>query len=243
MTEADDPRQLRERVAKACRVLGKLELTKSIFGHISARLPGTNTLLIRARGPGESGLRYTAADDVITVDFDGNKIEGRDDLDVPKEIFIHTWMYRTRSDVQSVLHSHPTTVMMLGICNKPLLPLFGAYDPNCLHLLTEGLSTYPRSVLICTDELGKELSSVMKDRTCRACLMRGHGITTCGSSIEEATLTAIRLNDLAEVNYRAHLLGDPQPIPEDEIRSFDSVKDTSAAATWRYYCRLVDEPY
>ena len=44
--------ELRERVARACRVLGKLELTKSASGHISARAPGTETLLIRARSRG-----------------------------------------------------------------------------------------------------------------------------------------------------------------------------------------------
>jgi ribulose-5-phosphate 4-epimerase/fuculose-1-phosphate aldolase len=243
MTNANDLRRLRERVAKACRVLGNLELTKSTFGHVSVRVPGTDTLLIRARGPDESGIRYTAPDDVITVDFSGNKIKGRDGLDVPKEVFIHTWVYRARPDVQSVLHAHPATVMMFTICNKPLLPLFGAYDPSCLRLLTEGLSTYPSSVLICTDELGKDLASTMQDKSCQACLMRGHGITTCGASIEEATLTAIRLNDLADINYRAHLLGDPQPISEEEIRSFDNVKDGGPAASWRYYCRLVGEDY
>jgi ribulose-5-phosphate 4-epimerase/fuculose-1-phosphate aldolase len=83
----------------------------------------------------------------------------------------------------------------------------------------------------------------MQDRSCQACLMRGHGITTCGASIEEATLTAIRLNDLADINYRAHLLGDPQPISEADIRSFDDVRDTGPAAAWRYYCRLVGEDY
>jgi 3,4-dihydroxyphthalate decarboxylase len=238
MAGRDDQQQLRERVAKACRVLGKLELTKSTYGHISVRIPGTDTLLIRARGPGESGLRYTSADDVIGVDFNGNKIDGRDDLDVPKEIFIHTWMYRTRSDVQAVLHAHPSTVMMFTICNKPLLPLFGAYDPSCLRLLTEGLSTYPRSVLICNDELGKDLASTMHGR---ACLMRGHGITTCGVSIDEAALTAIQLNDLADINYRAYLLGDPQPICDEDIRSFDSIKDSGTGAAWSFYCRLVDE--
>jgi ribulose-5-phosphate 4-epimerase/fuculose-1-phosphate aldolase len=30
--------------------------------------------------------------------------------------------------------------------------------------------------------------------------MRGHGITTAGAEVEEATLTAIKLNELAEVN-------------------------------------------
>ena len=44
--------ELRERAAKACWVLGKLELTKTASGHISASVPRTETLLIRARGRG-----------------------------------------------------------------------------------------------------------------------------------------------------------------------------------------------
>jgi ribulose-5-phosphate 4-epimerase/fuculose-1-phosphate aldolase len=230
---------LRERVAKACRVLGKLELTKSTYGHISTRIPGTDTLLIRARGPGESGIRYTTADDVITVDFSGKKIEGRDGLETPKEVFIHTWLYRTRPEVQAVLHAHPSTVMLFTICDKPLLPLFGAYDTAALRLLTEGsLTTYPRSVLICNDELGRNLAETMRGP---ACLMRGHGITTCGADVEEATLTAIRLNDLADINYRAQMLGDPKPISAEDIAFFNDVTEPSPAAAWRYYCKLVGE--
>ena len=78
----------------------------------------------------------------------------------------------------------------------------------------------------------------------RACLMRGHGITTCGKGVEEATLTAIKLNELAEMNYRAHLLGDPQPIPADEIAQITAGRrggDARAASSWRYYCSLVGE--
>lgn len=230
---------VRELVAKACRVMGKLELTKSTFGHISQRLPSEDLLLIRARGPGESGIRYTSADDIILVDFDGNKVEGRADLDVPKEVFIHTWLYRTRPDVQSVLHAHPATVMLFTICNKPLLPLFGAYDPSCLRLVKHELSSFSRSVLICDDALGKSLAQAIQSS--KACLMRGHGITTCGASVEETTLTAIRLNELAEINYGAHLLGDPEPISDEDSRSFDSLEEGDPAPYWRYYCRLVGE--
>lgn len=237
-----DVEELRARVAKACRVLGKLELTKSASGHISARVPGTDTLLIRARGPGETGVRYTATDDVITVDLNGRKLSGRADLEPPQEVFIHTWLYRTRPEIGSVLHAHPATVVLFTICNKPLLPLYGAYDPSSLRLLIEGIPTYPRSVTVSNDVLGQEFAAAMVGR---ACLMRGHGITTCGSGIEEATLTAIKLNELAEMNYRAHLLGHPEPIPADEIAHFASgkkpVKDTHAASSWRYYCSLVGE--
>ena len=233
--------ELRELVAKACRVLGKLELTKSGSGHISARVPGTDTLLIRARGAGETGVRYTAAEDVITVDLDGKKLSGRADLEPPQEVFIHTWLYRTRPEVGSVLHAHPATVVLFTICNKPLLPIYGAYDPSSLRLLMEGIPTYPRSITVSSDALGQEFAAAMVGR---ACLMRGHGITTCGKAVEEATLTAIKLNELAEMNYRAHLLGHPQSIPADEIAQITSGRkggDAHAAASWRYYCRLVGE--
>ena len=55
-------------------------------------------------------------------------------------------------------------------------------------------------------------------------------------------MTAISLNMLAEMNYRAHLLGNPQPIPEEDIAVFMSGRQgrKDAAALWRYYCRLVD---
>lgn len=229
-------------MAKACRIIGKLDLTKSASGHISARVPGMDTLLIRARGEGESGVRFTSPDDVIVVDFNGKKVSGRADLEPPQEVFIHTWMYRTRPDIGAVLHAHPKTVVLFTICNKPLLPIYGAYDPSSVRLLLEGIPTYPRSITVSNDKLGEEFAGTMRGR---ACLMRGHGITTCGATVEEATLTAIKLNELAEMNYRAHLLGDPRPIPEEEIAHFKKgskkVQDSHSAPLWRYYCSLVGE--
>ena len=230
--------ELRERVAQACRVIGKLDLTKAATGHLSVRVPGTENILIRARGPGESGVRYTSADDVIMVDKFGKKIpDGHDELVPPREVFIHTWLYRTRPDIGAVVHAHPPTVVLFTICNKPLMPLYGGYDPSSLRLLTEGIPTYPRSVTVTNDKLGEEFAATM---TGRACLMRGHGITTCGDSIEDASLTAIGLNILADMNYRAHMLGDPEPIPDEEIEVYKKPqrKRKDADALWRYYCKL-----
>ncbi len=170
--------QSRELVAKACRILGKLELTKSSSGHVSARIEGTDKFLIRARGPGESGVRFTKACDVITVDLHGKKLEGAEGLDPPQEVFIHTWIYRMRPEVRSVIHIHPSTVVLFTICKRPLLPIYGAYDPSSLRLLVQGIPTYPRSITVSNDELGKEFAEVMGEK--RACLMRGHGITTVG---------------------------------------------------------------
>jgi 3,4-dihydroxyphthalate decarboxylase len=239
-----DLSKLRELVAQSCRVLGKLNLTKEPSGHVSARVPGADQVLIKARGPEESGLRFVGARDIITVDFNGKKLAGEDGLDVPQEVFIHTWLYKTRPDVQCVVHVHPLTVVLFTICNKPLQPLYGAYDPSGLRLLVEGLATYPRSITVSNEKLGEEFARAMGDK--QACLMRGHGITSASASVEEATLTAIKLNDAAVINYQASLLGTPEPIPQEDIdilvgKSRGPGKSVHANSNWRYYCKLLDE--
>ena len=248
--------EARESVAASCRILGTLDLTRATTGHVSARLD-KDRLLIRGRGPGETGVRFTAEEDVITTDMDGRKLDGRDDLDPPSEVFIHTWIYRTHPEVNGVIHVHPPTVVLFTICNKPLLPIYGAYDPGSLRLLLDGIPTYERSVTISNDELGREFAQAIGDK--KICLMRGHGITAVGGSVEGATLTAIQMNELAEMNYRAYLLGDPRPIPDEEIEHFramgsggegspgdrqrrrGSQEGTRGNPVWRYYRRLMGE--
>jgi ribulose-5-phosphate 4-epimerase/fuculose-1-phosphate aldolase len=243
MSEADD---LRERVAQACRVLGTLDLAEAATGHISARVPGTNHVLIRARGPGELGVRYTTADQVVEVDLDGKLVREADQgLEVPIEVFIHTAVYKKRADVQSVVHVHPPTVVLFTICDKPLLPLYGAFDPSGATMALAGVPTYPRSILISNPKLGDDLVGAMGNS--RVCLMRGHGITAAGPSIEEASLEAITLNNLATMNYRAQLLGNPQPIPAEDQAVFREMAARAqgrsggrAMALWRYYVALTD---
>jgi ribulose-5-phosphate 4-epimerase/fuculose-1-phosphate aldolase len=239
-----DHSKLRELVAQSCRILGKLNLTKEPSGHVSARVPGADRALIKARGPEESGLRFVAARDIITVDFNGKKVAGEEGLESPQEVFIHTWLYKMRPEVRCVVHVHPLTVVLFTICDKPLLPLFGAYDPSGLRLLVDGLATYPRSITVSSDKLGEEFALAMGDKS--ACLMRGHGITSAGASVEESTLTAIKLNEAAVINYQAALLGTPKPIPREEIdlmvgKSRGVGSSVHANSNWRYYCKLLDE--
>jgi L-fuculose-phosphate aldolase len=239
-----DLQQIRELVARSCRILGKLNLTKEPSGHVSARIPGEEKLLIKARGPAESGLRFVSAQDIITVDFAGKKIAGAEGLESPQEVFIHTWLYKTRPEINAVVHIHPATVVLFTICNKPLLPLYGAYDPSGLRLIVEGIATYPRSVTVSNEKLGGEFAEAMGRK--QACLMRGHGMTTAGVTVEEATLTAIKLNAAAEINYRASLLGTPESIPREDIdvligKATGRTRTAHSDSAWRYYCRLLDE--
>ena len=232
----------RELVAKSCRILGGLGLTKAATGHVSQRAPDGKHVLIRARGWDEIGVRYTTADQIIMVDLDGNKVDGADGLAAPQEVHLHTVLYRNRPEVQSVVHVHPPTVVLFTICDVPLEPLYGGYDPGSLDLLLDGFSTYGRSITINSADLAREFGSAMGDRN--VCLMRGHGVTTAGATVEEATVTVIRLNELAEMNYRARLLGNARPIPDEDIAEFKrrwakrKQPSPHLQSTWRYYADL-----
>ena len=112
-------------------------------------------------------------------------------------------------------------------------------------MLVEGLATYPRSITVSNETLGEEFAKAMGDK--QACLMRGHGITSAGPNVEDATLTAIKLNDAAVINYQASLLGTPEPIPQEDIdilvgksRAAGN-KSVHAGSNWRYYRKLLDE--
>ncbi len=243
---------LRARVAKACRVLGKMELSRALRGHISARIPKTERIFIRARGPAESGVRYTAEDEVVEIDLEGRPAAGvPKGLRLPSELHIHTEILRARPEVNAVVHMHPPTVVLFTVTGTPLLPIYGAYDPYGLSIALENPPTFEKSVLINTPELGRELSTAMAKA--RACLMRGHGITTVGESVEEACVTALSLNELATLNYQARLLGQPRPIADADVeglrpamkrlgaRGASGEPGDSIATEWRYYCRLTGE--
>ena len=212
---------LRERVATACRVLARLDLTREPAGHVSARIPGTERVLIKARGPGESGVRFTKPEDIVEVDMSGKMLSSIEGFIAPREVFIHTWMYRQRPEVNSVIHIHPPTIVTFTVVGKPLLPIYGAYDPGSLRLLLNGVPLFDSSVLISNDTLGEQLAQTIGDKD--VVLMRGHGITSVGSSVETAGLNAIMLNEVAEMNYRAYMLGDPRPISDDDLKSFESM--------------------
>jgi ribulose-5-phosphate 4-epimerase/fuculose-1-phosphate aldolase len=112
----------------------------------------------------------------------------------------------------------------------------------------EGIPTYQRSITVPTPALGQDLVRIMGNA--RTCLMRGHGITAAGPSVENASLDAIHLNELAVMNYRAHLLGNPSPISAEDQAVFRNKATTRAGkpaderaqnyvnSSWRYYCAM-----
>jgi ribulose-5-phosphate 4-epimerase/fuculose-1-phosphate aldolase len=237
-----------ETVARACRVLGKLDLTHGALGHVSFRA-GESSMLIKGKGPDEVGLRYTRVEDIIEVTFDADKVSGPEGLQPPSESYLHIWLYKLRPDVQSVIHVHPEHAVLLTICDKPILPIYGAYGSGA-RLALDGVPTYPRSITIHDDGLGEAFARFMSDQ--KAVLMRGHGVSVVGSSVEEAAVRTLALNELVTMTYKAYLLGTPQPISDEDEAEMRKPLDPSRRrgtaggeagmlAIWRYYCSLGGE--
>lgn len=204
---------LREKVVLSCRMLGTRGVSKGSFGHVSARIPDSDRLLIKSKGPDEEALEFTTDRDVITLDLAGRVLEAPEGLTAPAETAMHLAIYRARPEVMSVIHSHPLYVVVLTACEKPLVGLYGAYDgAGALRLLDEGLPVYPGTQTIINDELAADFLAVMGNR--RACLLRGHGLTVAGASVEEATATSLTVHELAHANFLAYSVGGPLVVPD-----------------------------
>jgi 3,4-dihydroxyphthalate decarboxylase len=201
---ADPLLTLRATVATACRILGHRGLVEGVLGHVSARVDDTS-LLVRCRGPEERGVALTEPRDIRLVDFDGNHLESSDEWQVPKELPIHTGVLRADAAAGSVVHAHPRSALLCGLARLPLAPVFGAYNIPALHLAARGVPVYERSVLITRRELADEMVAAMGDR--RVVLLRGHGVTVAGDTVEQATVRAIDLEELCRVTVELAAIG------------------------------------
>jgi len=166
---------------------------------------------------------------------------------IPRHFFLQ-WSSR---DPGAGRHSftHPDWVVALTASEKPLLPIFAAYNPPCMRLAVEGIPIYPRTVTIINEELGKDFMSVMGEKN--ACLLLGHGLTTAGRSVEESTSISLNVFELARLNYLAYAIGTPKPVPERDIieyqerwargarRRLQGPSTTGEPAFWRYYKKLL----
>lgn len=247
---AYEERAAADNIAQACRVLGGLDMTHGALGHISYRIPGTDSMLIKGKGPNEVGLRYTQVRDIIKVDFDANLLEGPDDLQPPSESFLHLWLYKTRPEVRSVVHMHPRHPVMLAAVGEDIYHFWGGFDPGSAGMVRGGIPIYPSSRTITNNELGEDFAKCMGEKN--VAIMLGHGIATASDGIEQSSLLALSLDRAARLIYDTRLLGTPMRLPESDLagppregRERTGRGSAGGAegmmASWRYYVSLAEE--
>jgi L-fuculose-phosphate aldolase len=179
-----------ERIVKAGRELHDHGLVKGTSGNISAKIPGTDTFLIKP-----SGVRmgFLKSEELVLVDLQGNKIRG--ELNVSMETPIHAAIYRARKDVQAVVHTHPPTATAFGIAKTEILPL----QIEMFMLLPNGVPIIPFKTPG-SKALAKAVQKKIEDYD--AVILENHGIVTVGSTIE----AACSLNEMVEESAKIQLL-------------------------------------
>src|SRR2546421_12682343 len=111
-----DPSALKSTLARAIRLLTAEGLI-DMNGHMSARPPGSDHVLINARQVGRSALR---PQDIVTVDLRGRPLPGEGDP--PAELPIHTRIYAARPDVHCVAYFPHLFANVYITTGRPIAP-------------------------------------------------------------------------------------------------------------------------
>jgi HCOMODA/2-hydroxy-3-carboxy-muconic semialdehyde decarboxylase len=203
------------------------------FGHVSVRhdqSPG-HFLLARNMAPG-----LVRRDDIMTFDLDGAALDAAGRR-VYLERFIHGELYRARPDVQAIVHSHSPSVIPLGVTRQALRPVF-----HMSGFLGEGAALFEirdvagdTDMLVSNGRLGVALAAALGARS--AVLMRGHGSTVVGSSLEQAVYRAIYAEVNARLQIQAMTLGEVTYLNGQEAAKAAFINDTQLARAWELWLR------
>lgn len=195
-----DLQNLRKRLVEGLRVLtGEGVLSGS--GHLSARIPGTETFFINPRYAGA----LAEAADICTVDFEGRRIAGQGPI--PSETPIHAAVYRSRPDVGSVLHCHARYAILLGLLDAGLIPFNRA-----ARLFADGVPIFPNSHGINTFELARRMVEQMGSHY--AIFLRGHGCVVAGPGVEGTCISAIQLEEACQDQLLLMSFTTPKPLAD-----------------------------
>jgi ribulose-5-phosphate 4-epimerase/fuculose-1-phosphate aldolase len=224
---------LRREVALACRVLAHEGLAADVLGHVSVRI-GTGALLVRCRGPEERGLLFTEPGDVHVVGLDGSA-PLPPGYAAPSELPIHAETLRARREVTAVVHAHPPAVVAADLAGLALRPVIGAYNIPAMRMARDGIPVYRRGVLIRRTDLAAEMLAAMGDAS--VCVLRGHGVTTTGTSVADATIRALNTEALARMILSAAQAGGrPADLAEADVAELPDLGATlNTENVWRYH--------
>jgi L-ribulose-5-phosphate 4-epimerase len=224
---------LRRDVALANRIVHAAGLV-SAFGHVSARLPGTETFLF----PTRSSPALASAERLLVLGTEGQRIAG--DGEPNTEFWIHARIYAARPDVMAVAHVHSPSCVVLGQIGQPFLILH-----NSAGIFASGVPLFERPGLIRTRDLGDQVAATLGDK--RAMLLRGHGANTAESDVRRAAVVACFLEEAADIEIRALAAAGGRAealhayTPEEVARLNEQINAAGPMGrAWEYYVALAE---
>lgn len=197
---------LREEVWRLHLELPKNGLVTWTSGNISARDPETGYVVIKPSGVMYQDLR---PEHMVIVDVQGRRIEG--DLKPSSDTASHLVIYRHRPDVNGVVHTHSPYATAFAALGRPI--------PVYLTAMADefgGPIPCGGFALIGGEEIGRVVIESIGDSP--AVLLKNHGVFTVGPTVIAAVKAAVMVEDVARTVHFALQLGQPDEIPDAEVR-------------------------
>ena len=198
-------------------------------GHASTRIDDGRMLI----NIGSCQRSRLTVDDICTIDFDGNVIEGNGKP--PLEFHLHAGVYKARTDVGGVIHCHPNWSTVLSTAGVEYLPVYA-----------QGSLVYPLPVLDSPDSINnpvmaKRLTDILGDGP--AALMKAHGAMTAGKSIVDAFVLLNYLEENAQRQYMAAQIGTPYAFTQAELDLCREKlwTDSLFERTWNHFSAKLDD--
>jgi L-ribulose-5-phosphate 4-epimerase len=197
--------KLKEELVQLHLELPKNNLVVWTGGNVSARDPETGLAVIKP-----SGVKYDELipEIMVVVNLDGNVVEGK--LKPSSDTFAHVYVYRHRSDVNGVVHTHSTFATAWAAAGQPIPPVLTAICDEFGGPIPVG--AYAK---IGGDDIGQEI--IHSIGSSPAILMKNHGVFTIGKTPEAAVKAAVMVEDVARTVFYALQLGQLDEIPADEV--------------------------
>jgi ribulose-5-phosphate 4-epimerase/fuculose-1-phosphate aldolase len=199
--------KMRIDLAACYRIADQNHMSKVVWNHITARIPGENCFLIN-----RFGLRYDeiTASNLLKVDSDGNPIDGTiEELNVTGYV-IHGAIHDARPDVVCVMHTHSRGGQVIAALQCGLLPLCQEamlfYESLAYHDY-EGIS----DDLSERDRLARDLGAMDQ------MVLRNHGLLTVGRTIGEAYWRMYQLERVCALQVEVLSTGQPYVLPPREV--------------------------
>jgi ribulose-5-phosphate 4-epimerase/fuculose-1-phosphate aldolase len=174
--------------------------------------------------------------DIVCYDYAGDAVSQTSERPY-LERFIHAEIYRARPDVVAVVHSHSPSVIPFAVTHNPLRPVF-----HMSGFLGEGSAHFEirdaggdTDMLIRSSYLGEALARSLGRHSC--VLMRGHGSTVVGTSLEQAVYRAIYAEVNARLQLAAQSLGEITYLNEREAKSSSDMNDGQMPRSWNLWIK------
>jgi len=230
MTFEAPPSDLVDRLVFANRILYDQGIVDGL-GHVSVRHPNQDGVFLLScnRAPG-----LVKRQDIVCYDLDGNAVSQTTERPY-LERFIHSEIYRARPDVVAVVHSHSPSVIPFAITHNPLKPVFhmsGFLGSGSAHFEIREAAVNS-DMLIRSAYLGEALARSLGKHNC--VLMRGHGSTVVGTSLEQVVYRAIYAEVNAKLQLAANGLGEISFLNEEEAKLASDMNDGQIPRSWNLW--------